>query len=553
MQKPAIIAVDDDPSVLSAVARDLRHQYSERFRILRAESGEAALEAVRQLKLRDEPIALFLVDQRMPVMTGVEFLEQAKEVFPETKRVLLTAYADIDAAIEAINEVQIDYYLLKPWEPPEERLYPILDDLLDDWQAAYRPAFEGIRVIGMRWSPPAHQTKEFLARNQLPYRWLDIETDDEAQQLMEQIGADGRSLPVVVFPDGTTLMRPSMSEIAAKVGLRLHAEQPFYDLVIVGAGPAGLGAAVYAASEGLKTVLVEREAAGGQAGTSSRIENYLGFPSGLSGAELTRRAVTQARRFGAEILSVQEVTGLRIDGPSRIVTLTDGTEVGSQTVLIATGVSYRRLDAPGIERLMGAGVYYGGALSEAFNAQGSDVFIVGGGNSAGQAAMYFSRFAAHVSILVRGPSLASSMSQYLIDQISATDNIEVCTRASVVEAHGENRLEAITIENTATHSRETMSTNGLFLFIGARPHTEWLDGVIMKDPGGFIMSGADLVRNGQRPPGWMLDRDPFPLETSEPGVFVAGDVRHRSMKRIASAVGEGAMAVSFIHQYLGTK
>ncbi len=551
MAKPVILTVDDDPNVLQAIARDLRHQYGDRFRIVRTDSGRSALETLKQLKLRGEVVSLLLVDQRMPHMSGVEFLEQAMVIFPEAKRVLLTAYADTDAAIRAINTAKLDYYLLKPWDPPEECLYPVLDDLNDDWQASFRPPFQGIRVIGNRWSPQSHQVKDFLARNQVPYQWLDIELEQEAQDLVSYAESEDRQqLPLVLFPDGSCLIQPSNLQIAEKIGLKTQAQRPFYDLVIVGGGPAGLAAAVYGASEGLSTVMIEREAPGGQAGSSSRIENYLGFPVGLSGADLARRGVTQARRFGVEILTPQIVTGVRTEDPYRIVTLADGKEVSCHALLIATGVSYRKLDVPGMDRLTGAGVYYGAAMTEAIACKGEEVYIVGGANSAGQAAMHFSKYAHGVTMLVRGDSLTKSMSQYLIDQIEATENITVKTCSHVVEVKGENHLEAIAIANAETGEKEIVPASSLFIFIGATPQTEWLDGVVERDPQGFIPTGPSLMRDKRPPKGWTLERDPFLLEASIPGIFVAGDVRQGSVKRVASGVGEGSIAVQFIHQYL---
>ncbi|PSB53751.1 response regulator [Chamaesiphon polymorphus] len=553
MVKPVILTVDDDADVLQAVARDLRQQYGDRFRIIRADSGATAIEATQKLKLRNEPVALFLVDQRMPQMSGVEFLEQALQIFPEAKRVLLTAYADTDAAIRAINSTQIDYYLLKPWNPPEEKLFPVLNDLLDDWLASFRPAFDGIRVIGNRWSPQSHDMKDFLARNQIPYQWLDIELSEAAQQLATFANCDRLSLPLVLFSDGSSLIQPSIAQVAEKIGLRTQAEKPFYDLIIVGGGPAGLAAAVYGASEGLHTVMIEREAPGGQAGTSSRIENYLGFPSGLSGNDLARRAVTQARRFGVEILSPQEVTGIRVEDPYRFITLSDGSEISCHALILALGVSWRRLDVPGLDRLTGAGVYYGAAQTEALTCQGEDVYIVGGANSAGQAAMYFSKYARQVTMLVRGESLTKSMSQYLIEQIAETPNITVQPHSSVVEAKGETSLEAIAID-TAGEVKMVPATS-LFIFIGAVPRTEWLHGAVECDERGFIFTGAALKTgtsqpSTHRPKGWRLDRDPYLLETNIPGVFAVGDVRHGSVKRVASGVGEGSICVQFVHQYL---
>ncbi len=550
MAKPIILTVDDDPEVLQAIARDLRHEYGDRFRVLRAESGAIALETLQQIKLRNQTVALFLVDQRMPQMSGVEFLEQALEMFPDTKRALLTAYADTDAAIRAINTTKIDYYLMKPWDPPEERLYPVLNDLLDDWLASFRPPFEGIRVIGNRWSPQSHQAKDFLARNQVPYQWLDIELSEEAQKLATYADCDKLHLPIVLFSDGSSLLQPTNIQIAEKIGLQTQADKPFYDLIIVGGGPAGLAAAVYGASEGLKTVMIEREAPGGQAGTSSRIENYLGFPTGLSGSDLARRAVTQARRFGVEILTPQEVTGIRVEDPYRFIVLADGSEISCHALILALGVAWRRLDVPGLERLTGAGVYYGAAQTEAMTCQGEEVYIIGGANSAGQAAMYFSKYARKVTMLVRSDSLAKSMSQYLIDQIEETPNITVQAHSSVVEAKGETSLEAITIANAVTGEMETVPATSLFIFIGASPRTEWLDSVVERDNRGFIITGPDLKHDGRRPKGWTLDRDPYLLETNVSGVFAVGDVRYGSIKRVASGVGEGSICVQFVHQYL---
>ena len=550
IEKPVILAVDDEPTVLSAVARDLRREYGQQYRVMRADSGVGALELVQQLKLRNVPVALFLVDQRMPLMSGVEFLVEAIELFPDAKRVLLTAYADTEAAISAINEVDLNHYLMKPWDPPEEHLYPVLTDLLDDWQASFAPPFEGIRVIGHQLSPHSHQIKDFLSRNLVPYQWLDVEIDEEARGLLELSGSDGSRLPVVLFPDGLSLTQPTNVEIAEKIGLRTYPGLPFYDLVIVGAGPAGLAAAVYGASEGLSTLLVEGEAPGGQAGTSSRIENYLGFPGGLSGGDLSRRAVAQASRFGAEILTPLEATRIRAQDPYRFVSLTGGSEISCHALLIATGVSYRKLAAPGIERLTGAGVYYGAAITEAMACQGKDVFIVGAGNSAGQAAMYLSRYASSVTMVVRGSSIAKSMSHYLVSQIESHERIAVWTHSTVAEVDGDARLEDITIADVTTGETQRVPAFALFIFIGAKPHTDWVGDVVERDPQGFILTGRSLVRGGRRPKGWHLDRDPFFLETSVPGIFAAGDVRHRSVKRVASAVGEGSMAVQFVHQYL---
>lgn len=550
MVNPVLLTVDDDPGVLRVIERDLRHEYGNRFRILRADSGANALKVLQQVKLRNEAVALCLVDQRMPQMSGVQFLEQAMQIFPSAKRVLLTAYADTDAAVSAINTAKIDYYLLKPWEPPQELLYPVLSDLLDDWVSSYRPLFEGIRVIGSRWSPKSHHVKDFLARNYVPYQWLDIEVEEEARQWVSYAQCDASHLPLVLCPDGSYLTQPTHAEIAEKIGLKMQAEMPFYDLVIVGAGPAGLAAAVYGSSEGLRTVLIEKEAPGGQAGTSSRIENYLGFPQGIAGSELARRAVTQAKRFGVEILSPQEVVDIRLQGSYRIIKLKDGTELSCHALLIATGVSYKKLDMPGIEHLTGAGVYYGAAMTEALSCKNEDVYIVGGANSAGQAAMYISKYARHVNLLVRGESLATGMSKYLIDQIAATDNIKVHLHSSIVQVHGQTHLEAITIANLETNEKQTIPTKLLFVLIGASPNTDWLGNIVERDEQGFILSGPSLIPHKQCSKAWKLDRQPFLLESSVPGIFVAGDVRRGSVKRVASGVGEGAIAIQFIHQYL---
>ena len=550
MGKPVILTVDDDPQVLRAVERDLRRKYAREYRVLRADSGESALDTLGKLKLRGDPVALFLVDQRMPRMTGVEFLEKAVELFPEAKRDLLTAYADTDAAIRAINEVGLDYYLQKPWDPPEEHLYPILDDQLEEWISGFRPPFEGLRVVGNRWSSDSHRLRDFLARNRVSYRWLDVEDSDEARRILEQLDYGAPKLPVIVFEDGSHIEAPDNREVAAKIGLKTHAERPFYDLIIVGAGPAGLAAAVYGASEGLHTVLIEREVPGGQAGTSSKIENYLGFHSGIAGGELSRRAVAQAKRFGVEILTPQEVRSVRVEDRYRVVTLADGTELSGDVLLIATGVSYRKLDVPGVERLTGAGVYYGAAITEALSCRDDDVYVIGGANSAGQAAMYLSQYARSVTLLVRSDSLERSMSRYLIDEIEARDNIHVQLNSGVARVNGEQNLETVTIRETTSGKEDTVPAAGLFIFIGALPGTDWLDGIVKRDERGFILSGPDLMQDGKRPQGWRLDRDPYLLETNVPGMFVAGDVRHGSVKRVASGVGEGSIAVQFIHHYL---
>jgi thioredoxin reductase (NADPH) len=553
MPKPVLLTVDDDPEVLRAIERDLRGHYAQKYRVMRADSGNAALSTLRELKARNNPVALLLADQRMPNMDGVGFLAEAMDIHPQAKRALLTAYADTNAAIDAINEAKIHYYLMKPWDPPEEKLFPALDDLLHDWSAQFRPPYEGIRVLGTRWSSRSYEIREFMARNQVPYQWIDAEvasTDPEVRQLIASLGPEAESLPLILFPDGQRIAEPSQQTIADKLGLRTHAQTNFYDLAIIGGGPAGLAAAVYGASEGLRTVMIEREAPGGQAGLSSRIENYLGFPSGLTGSDLARRAVAQARRFDVEILSPQEAVGVRVDGPYRYVKLADGFEISCHALLLAMGVQWRSLNIPGIERFQGAGVYYGGGTSEALSCKGETIYIVGGANSAGQAAMHFSKFAGKVIMLVRGESLASTMSHYLIEQIEKTPNIDVWLQANVVEVHGDARLEAITICRGSSPQPEKISASSLFIFIGAQPRTEWLGDLIERDDRGFVLSGPDLLRDGKRPASWTLDRDPGLLETSVPGIFAVGDVRHGSVKRVASGVGEGAVVVQFMHQYL---
>jgi thioredoxin reductase (NADPH) len=553
MAKPILLSVDDDSDVLRAIERDLRTRYGAEYRVLASESPEQALDLLKQLKVRNDSVALLLADQRMPKMDGVGFLQAAMQVFPDAKRALLTAYADTNAAISAINEVNIHYFFLKPWDPPEEHLYPQLDDLLDDWKASYHPAFQGIRVLGTRWSPRSYELRDFLARNHVPYQWIDVELsahDLETKQLLEALGPEAVNLPVVLFPDGSKLLESAPAAVAQKVGLRTRAQTSFYDLAIVGGGPAGLAAAVYGASEGLHTVMVEREAPGGQAGMSSRIENYLGFPTGLSGGDLARRAVVQAQRFGVEILSPQEAVGVRTEGSYRIIKLADGNEISCHALMIATGVQWRRLDAPGIDRLQGAGVYYGGGATEALSCKGETVYVVGGANSAGQAAMNFARYAERIVILVRGGSLGATMSRYLIDQIGETPNIQLWTHASVTEAHGDTHLEEISVLCSDTNKVERVPASAMFIFIGALPRTDWLAGLVERDDRGFILTGPDLIWEGARPKGWALERDPFLLETNVPGLFAVGDVRHGSVKRVASGVGEGSVAVQFIHQYL---
>jgi thioredoxin reductase (NADPH) len=553
MRKPVIVTVDDDPDVLRAVERDLKRHYEQRYRVLRAESGMAALDLLRRLQQRNEAVALLLVDHRMPQMNGVETLQAAMKLFPRAKRTLLTAYADTEAAIKAINDVQLHHYLLKPWDPPERQLYPVLDDLLDDWQGGFHPPFDGLRVLGTRWSSKSYELRDFLARHQVPYQWLDADAaarDEEVARVLTSLEPGNRKLPLVLFPDGSSACEPAAQELAERLGLRTRAGLEFYDLAIVGGGPAGLAAAVYGASEGLKTIMVEREAPGGQAALSSRIENYLGFPSGLSGADLTRRAVAQARRFGVEILAPQEVVRLRIDGPYRYLLLSDGTELSCHALLLAMGVQWRMLDAPGMDRLRGAGVYYGGTATEAISCRGEDVYIVGGANSAGQAAMFFATYAKRVAMLVRGDSLAATMSQYLVEQIRETGNIQVEYGVRVVEAHGDDHLDSISILCDRTGTVDRVPANSLFVFIGAEPRTAWLDGTVERNERGFILTGPDLLRSGKRPKGWSLDRDPTLLETSIPGVFAVGDVRYGSVKRVASGVGERSVAIQFVHQYL---
>jgi thioredoxin reductase (NADPH) len=553
MAKPILLSVDDDADVLRAIERDLRSQYGAEYRVIGNDSPEGALEILKQLKVRNDSVALLLADQRMPRMNGVEFLQEGMQIFPDAKRALLTAYADTSAAISAINEANINYFFLKPWDPPADHLYPQLDDLLDDWQASYRPTFEGIRVLGTRWSPRSYELRDFLARNHVPYQWIDVElsaSDPETKRLLEALGPEAANLPVVLFPDGTKLLESVPAEIAQKVGLHTRAQTSFYDLAIIGGGPAGLAAAVYGASEGLHTVMIEREAPGGQAGMSSRIENYLGFPKGLSGGDLARRAVVQAQRFGVEILSPQEAVSVRTEGSYRIIKLADGSEISCHALLVATGVQWRRLEAPGIDKLQGAGVYYGGGATEALSCKGEIIYVVGGANSAGQAAMNFAKYAEKVVLLVRSEGLASTMSQYLIDQIQRTANIQIWTHASVAEVHGERRLEEISVLCSDTNRVERVPASAMFIFIGALPRTDWLGDVVERDDRGFILTGPDLLRDRERPKRWTLDRDPFLLETNIPGLFAVGDVRHGSVKRVASGVGEGSVAVQFIHQYL---
>ncbi|MGB3779596.1 MAG: FAD-dependent oxidoreductase [Tunicatimonas sp.] len=552
MKKPIIFAIDDDPQVIRAIARDLRSKYRQDYRIMSTESPQEALDALPDLKKKEEEVAVFVTDQRMPEMLGVEFLAEAKKYYPTAKKVLLTAYSDVDAAIKAINDVQLDYYLSKPWDPPEEKLYPVLDDLLGDWQSRFVPGFQGIKVIGYQYSPKSHELKDFLAGNLVSYQWLNVEKSDKACELLEMNDIAQKDLPAVFFEDGTFLLDPTINQLAEKVGMNLEATESLYDVVIIGAGPAGLAAAVYGSSEGLKTLLVEKRAPGGQAGTSSRIENYLGFPNGLSGADLTRRAISQAKRLGAEFLAPAEVTDICMQDGYKILTMSDGSKIRTRSIVIATGVNYRKLEAAGVDNFTGAGVYYGAATTEANSCQDQDVFVVGGGNSAGQGAMYLANFARQVYIVVRKPDLSSSMSQYLIDQINKTDNITVLGETEVVEACGDGHLERIVTENVTTNEREQRDAGGLFIFIGNRPYTDWIQSDILKDKRGFVETGKDLSRHPEFKKLWKLEREPFLLETSTPGVFAAGDVHAGAMNRVASAVGEGSMSIKLVHEYLAT-
>jgi thioredoxin reductase (NADPH) len=551
MAKPIILTIDDDEQVLNAVERDLKRHYSKEFRIIKATSGAEGLESLHRLRQRNDAIALFLVDQRMPEMSGTEFLAAARRVYPEARKVLLNAYADTEAAISAINTVGLDHYLMKPWTPAEENLYPILDDLISDWEATATLPYDGIRVAGTLWSASSHNIKDFLARSQIPYQFLDIERDADARALVEQANETTYRLPVVFFPDGSALIEPSLTEVAEKAGLRTQATKPFYDLIVIGGGPSGLAAAVYGASEGVHTLLIEKETPGGQAGTSASIENYLGFPKGLSGADLARRATAQASRFGAEILSAQEVVSIGLRDPYRVVRLADGSELVCRALIIATGVSVRELEVPGIKAVTGAGVYYGAARTEAANYKGEHVYVVGGANSAGQGAVFLSQYADQVSMLVRG-TLAKSMSRYLIEQIERCGNIDVQLGAEVVEVHGSERLEAITVRNRETGETRRERTPALFVFLGASPHTKMLGDLVELSSAGFVLTGPDLFVSGKRPTGWKLKRDPFLMETSVPGIFAAGDVRHGVIRRVASAVGQGSAVINFVHEYLKT-
>ncbi len=552
MKKPIIFAIDDDPQVIRAIARDLRSKYRAEYRIMSTESPQEALDALPDLKKKEEEVAAFVTDQRMPQMLGVEFLAEAKKYYPTAKKVLLTAYSDVDAAIKAINDVQLDYYLSKPWDPPEEKLYPVLDDLLGDWQSRFVPSFQGIKVIGYQYSPKSHELKDFLAGNLVSYQWLNVEKSDKACELLELNDIAQKDLPAVFFEDGSFLTDPTINELAERMGMNREATESLYDVVIIGAGPAGLAAAVYGSSEGLKTLLIEKRAPGGQAGTSSRIENYLGFPKGLSGADLTRRAISQAKRLGAEFLAPAEVTDICTQDGYKILTMGDDRKIKTRSIVIATGVNYRKLEATGVDNFTGAGVYYGAATTEANSCQDQDVYVVGGGNSAGQGAMYLANFARQVYIVVRKPDLSSSMSQYLIDQINKTDNITVLGETEVVEACGDGHLERIVLENVTTNEREQRDAGGLFIFIGNRPYTDWIQSEILKDKRGFVETGKDLPRHPEFKKLWKLDREPFLLETSTPGVFAAGDVHAGAMNRVASAVGEGSMSIKLVHEYLAT-
>jgi len=550
MKQPIIFVIDDDAQVLRSIERDIISRYRKSYRILRAESGGEALEIVKELKLRNEPVALFLSDQRMPLMTGVEFLTAAREYFPDSKRVLLTAYTDTTAAIQAINDVQLDYYLVKPWDPPQEKLYPVLDDLLDNWENNFKPGYGGIKVLGFQWSPKSHSVKDFLAANLFPYSFYDIERNEKAKLLLSEHQIDLVNLPALIFEDGTVLTNPTLVEVAEKVGLRSHASQKVYDVVIIGAGPAGLAASVYGGSEGLKTLMIEKRAPGGQAGASAKIENYLGFPAGLSGADLTRRAITQVAKFGVEVLTPAEVKSIKIKDNYKIITLEDGSELNAMSIVITTGVSYTHLEAKNIESFTGAGVYYGAANTEVYACENKEVHIVGGGNSAGQAAVYLSKVAKRVFLITRRDSLAATMSQYLIDQIEKIENITVLNSTVIEEAIGNGHLEALVIKNMERDTVETVSTNSVFIFIGTKPYSDWIPTDIVRNDKGFIETGRDLLKYPDFKKDWLLEREPFLLECSIPGIFVAGDVRSGAMGRIASAVGEGAMAIKFVHEYL---
>jgi thioredoxin reductase (NADPH) len=550
--KPVILAVDDDASVLGAIERDLRQHYRADYRVMRAGSAAEGLDAAKELASRNTPVALFLVDQRMPGMSGIEMLGEVRKLHPASRRVLLTAYADTDVAIAGINDIGLDHYLMKPWDPPEQRLYPVLDDLLSEWRARVRPSFEGIRVLGSQWSPESFEAKEFLSRNRVPYEWVDIDGDTTARALVESVAGDLKRLPVVLFPDGVRLVAPTAVELATKAGLQTQAHRPFYDVIVIGGGPAGLANAVYAASEGLRVVLVESQAPGGQAGTSSMIENYLGFPAGVTGADLAGRAVAQARRFGAELLSAHKVVGLRREDPYRVVVLEDGTELTAYCVVIATGMTAKTLDIPGLAALHGVGVYYGAAMTEAARYRAKDICIVGGANSAGQGTMFFSRYARRVTMLVRAPDLKPTMSSYLVDRIRSAPNIDVINGVEVQSVTGETALESVTVTNPDSGEERTIRSSAMFIFIGVQPHAEAFAGVLERDEAGFVLTGTDLPQEHGRPRGWPLERAPFMFETSIPGVFAAGDVRSGANRRVAAAVGEGSAAIYSVHRYLRT-
>ena len=547
-----ILTVDDDPAVLAAIERDLREKYRTEYRVMKAASGAEGLSTARELAARNTPVALFLVDQRMPGMTGIELLREVAKIHPTSRRALITAYADTDVAIAGINEIALDHYLMKPWDPPEQRLYPVLDDLLGEWRARTRPAFDGIRVLGSQLSPQSFAVKEFLSRNRVAYEWVDLDTDAQARALAQSVAGDVSKLPIVLFPDGSHLVAPAQVELAKKAGLQTQANRPFYDLVVIGGGPAGLANALYGASEGLRTVLVESQAAGGQAGTSSLIENYLGFPAGVTGADLAQRATAQARRFGAELLTGQEVVALKRQDPYRVVVLADGTELTTYCVVITTGMSARRLEGPGLEPLQGIGVYYGAAMTEAARYKGKDVCIVGGANSAGQGALFFSRYARRVTMLIRAPDLLPTMSRYLADRIRATENVDVVTGVEVEEACGTGALEAVIVKSVASGERKKIPTSAMFIFIGTKPHTDAFTGTLERDENGFLLTGTSLPQEHGRPRGWTLERPPFMFETNVPGVFAAGDVRAGANRRVAAAVGEGSAAIYSVHLYLRT-
>jgi thioredoxin reductase (NADPH) len=551
-KKPFILALDDDPAVLRAVERDLKSKFAADYRVLATDAPHKALDALRQLTARGDRVALFLVDQRMPQISGTEFLMQAVTLQPEARRVLLTAYADSNAAIEAINKVKLNHYLMKPWEPPEQNLYPVISDLLEDWNASSREMFEGVHVIGTRWSPSTHELKDFLAKSQIPYRWTEPGATADPR-IQAALGDSPANLPVLIFPDGSVLERPTLPEVAVKLGLTSAPARDFYDVIIVGAGPAGLACALYCSTEGLRTILVEREAAGGQAGLSSRIENYLGFPAGLSGSDLARRGVSQVKRFGTELLAPVQAESLSIRGEYRVVKLSSGQELVGHSVVIASGVQWRRLEIPGMDRLIGAGVYYGAAITEALSCANEDVYIVGGANSAGQAAVYFSQYARSVTMLVRGDSLSRTMSHYLSERVQTIPNIKVEPHTEVVALQGEDRLTGLTIRRHDTKSEEHREATALFIFIGAEPRTDWLEGTLCRDAKGFLLTGANLLQDGKRPPGWTLDRDPGLLESNIPGVFAVGDVRHGAVRRVANSVGEGSIVLYFVHQYLANR